>query len=76
MMPLTQHGGSYPYTSHNKQGNTETGDYCMAVGVQSAGTSADGWTQNANGYDSPSSDSDWPNRSYNHQSPRVLVWLK
>lgn len=75
-MPLPQHGGSYPYASFNTQGNTQTNDYCMAVGVLRAGSSADGWTQNANGYDSPNSDSDWPNRNYNHQSPFVLVWLK
>ena len=75
-MPLQQHGGSYPYASVNRQGNTGVNDYCMAVGVMSAGSSADGWSQNANGFDSPGSDSDWPNNRYNHQSPRVLVWLK
>lgn len=73
-MPLQQHGGSYPYASFNRQGNTEVNDYCMAVGV--TGSGADGWSQNGNGFDSPSSDSDWPNSQYNHRSPRVLVWLK
>ncbi|KAL9989404.1 hypothetical protein ACROYT_G003951 [Oculina patagonica] len=72
IMPLQQHGGSYPYASFNQQGNTEVNDYCMAVGVQSGGSSADGWSQNNNGYDSPSSDSDWPNRQYNHQFPFCL----
>lgn len=75
-MPLRYHGGSYPYASYNPQGNTIVKDYCMAVGVLRAGSKADGWTQSANGYDSPNSSSDWPNRSYNHQSPFVLVWLK
>ncbi len=75
-MPLAQHGGSYPSATYNTLGNTKTNDYCMAVGVQKKGKSADGWSQNANGYDSPQSKSDWPNSQYNHQSPYVTVWLK
>ena len=75
-MPLPQHGGSYPSATYNTAGNTNTNDYCMAVGVQKTGTTVHGWTQNANGYDSPRSDSDWPNRQYNHVSPYVTVWLK
>lgn len=75
-MPYQQHGGSYPYASVNNQGNTRVNDYCMAVGVMRPGSTADGWSQNANGFDSPSSDSDWPNQQYSHQSPFVLVWLK
>ena len=76
IMPLQQHGGSYPYTSFNSQGNTKVQDYCMSVGVLAKGSSANGWSQNANSYDSPQSDSDWPNTQYNHQSPHLLVWLK
>ena len=75
-MPYQQHGGSYPYASVSNQGNTKVNDYCMAVGVMRPGSAADGWSQNANGFDSPSSDSDWPNQQYSHQSPFVLVWLK
>ncbi|KAL9989405.1 hypothetical protein ACROYT_G003952 [Oculina patagonica] len=76
IMPFGQHGGSYPYASFNSRGNTKVTDYCMAIGVMLQGSRADGWSQNANGFDSPNSDSDWPNGQYNHQSPCVLVWLK
>jgi hypothetical protein len=75
-MPHPKHGGSYPSAARNTAGNTRVKDYCMAVGVQKTGTTADGWTQNANGYDSPRSDSDWPNSQYNHVSPYLTVWLK
>ncbi|XP_078370852.1 uncharacterized protein LOC144654565 [Oculina patagonica] len=74
--PSSVHGGSYPYASYNTAGNTAANDYCMAVGVLAKSSTAHGWSQNANGYDSPSSDSDWPNTSYNHQSPHLTVWLK
>ena len=75
-MPLAVHGASYPYASYNTPGGTATNDYCMSVGVMTKGSTALGWSQNANGYDSPRSDSDWPNRSVNHQSPHLTVWLK
>jgi len=75
-MPYIAHGGSYPYASYNTAGGTATNDYCMSVGVMAKGSTAHGWSQNANGYDSPSSDSDWPNKAYNHQSPHLTVWLK
>ncbi|CAB4007783.1 Hypothetical predicted protein, partial [Paramuricea clavata] len=76
ILPLSYHGGSYPSATHNTAGNTRVKDYCMSVGVQKTGTTADGWTQNGNGYDSARSDSDWPNSQYNHVSPYVTVWLK
>ncbi|XP_068733895.1 uncharacterized protein [Montipora capricornis] len=77
IMPYSAHGGSYPYASINTAGSTyDTNDNCMAVGVMSKGSTAHGWSQNGNGYDSSSSDSDWPNKSYSHQSPYVVVWLK
>ena len=75
-MPLAGHGGSYPYASYNTAGNTDTNDYCMSVGVMTKGSTAHGWSQGASGYDSPSSDSDWPNRSHSHQSPHLTIWLK
>lgn len=75
-MPHPLVGGSYPYASYNKHGNTAVNDYCMAVGVMLKGSTANGWNQNGNGYDSPQSDSDWPNTVYNHQQPYLLVWLK
>ena len=75
-MPFAYHGGSYPSATVNTAGNTRINDYCMSVGVQKKGTTADGWTQNGNGYDSPQSKSDWPNSAYNHQSPYITVWLK
>ena len=75
-MPNANHGGSYPYASYNTAGNTATNDYCMSVGVITKRSTAHGWSQNADGYDSPRSDSDWPNGSYNHQAPTLTVWLK
>ena len=45
-----QHGGSYPYASINKQGNTAVKNYRMAVGMMLAGSKANGWSQTANGY--------------------------
>ncbi|XP_068684699.1 uncharacterized protein [Montipora foliosa] len=76
IMPDSAHGGSYPYASFDTGGNCATNDNCMAVGVMSKGSTAHGWSQSGTGYDSPSSDSDWPNKSYSHQSPYVVVWLK
>ncbi|CAB3991342.1 Hypothetical predicted protein [Paramuricea clavata] len=77
IMPHPKHGGSYPSATYNTAGKTRVKDNCMAVGVQQTGTTADGWSQNDNGYDSPRSDSDWPNSQYNpHASPYVTVWLK
>ena len=75
-MPLRVHGGSYPYASYDTAGNTAANDYCMAVGVLAKGSTVHGWSQNANGYDSPSSNSDWRNKAHNHQSPHLTVWLK
>ena len=74
-MPAGSHGGSYPYASYTPAGNTAPNDYCMAVGVMATGSTAHGWSQ-SDGFDSPSSDSDWPNKAYNHQSPHLTVWLK
>ena len=76
IMPYALHGGAYPYASLNTAGDCGTNDYCMSVGVTTKGTTAHGWSQNGNAYDSPSSDSDWPNRSYSHQSSHLTVWLK
>ena len=75
-MPAGTHGGSYPYASYKTAGDTDNNDYCMAVGVVAKGSTAHGWSQSAYGYDSPSSDSDWPNKAINHQSPHLTVWLK
>ena len=74
IMPLAQHGGSYPAASINAAGNTNGGDLCMAVGVLDSG-SANGFTTNGNGFDAPSSASDWPNAAYN-VAPLVSVWLR
>jgi len=76
ILPYSSHGGSYPYASVNTAGHVVTNDYCMSVGVMAKGSTAHGWSQNAYGYDSPSSDSDWPNKVCNHQSPHLTVWLK
>lgn len=75
-MPYGAHGGSYPYTSRNTAGGTAGNNYCMAVGVMAKGSTAHGWSQDAYGFDSPSSDSDWPNKANHHQSPHLTVWLK
>ena len=76
ILPNSAHGGSYPYASYHAAGGIYNNDYCMSVGVMAKGFTAHGWSQNANGYDSPSSDSDWPNKAYNHQSPHLTIWLK
>ncbi|XP_028392634.1 uncharacterized protein LOC114517176 [Dendronephthya gigantea] len=76
ILPHGQAGGSYPAVSFNTDGNTKTGDYCMAIGVMKLGRPAHGWTQNTNGFDSPNTNTDWPNARYNHQAPWVTVWLK
>ena len=75
-MPFLQHGGSYPSATYNKAGNARKNDYCMSVAVLKTGTTADGWTQNSNGYDSARNSSDWPNSQKNHASPYLTVWLK
>ena len=76
IMPYAAHGGSYPYASYSTAGNTAANDNCMAVGVMKKHSTAHGWSQNGYGFDSASSDSDWPNRSNYNQSPNVVVWLK
>ena len=76
ILPHGTHGGSYPYASYNTAGDILTNDNCMAVGVMKKQSTAHGWSQDGNGFDSASSDSDWPNRSNSHQSPNVVVWLK
>ena len=57
-------GDAYPSTSFNTAGNTRGNDNCMGVGVLLPGASANGWTQNGNGFDSPTSNTDWPNSMY------------
>ena len=76
IMPFYAHGGAYPCASYDTAGNVAANDNCMSVGVMKKQSTARGWSQNGNGFDSASSDSDWPNRSYSHQSPNVVVWLK
>ena len=61
---------------NDKQEHTAVNDYCMAVGVMLAGSKANGWSQNANGYDCPKNNNDWSNAQYSHQSPDVLLWLR
>ena len=74
IMKLFDHGGSYPTASKNDIGNTFPDDLCLAVGVQPAG-SFNGFTQNQNGYDAPTSDTDWPNDAL-QGAPMLSVWLK
>lgn len=75
LMPIEVHGGSYPGTWLNADGNTGGGDLCSAVGVIKQGEVVDGWSQNTGGHDGPTSDSDWPGAS-NSGGARVSVWLK
>ena len=75
IMPFDMHGGSYPYAAKNTAGNTSGSDSCMAVGTLLAGATADGFTQNGNGFDAPSDDATWPNTAYN-VVPHVAVWLR
>jgi hypothetical protein len=74
--PWPQHGGSFPSATQSPQGNTSPCDLCMSVGVLPQGLSADGFTQNGNGYDQPTNDSDWPNQNINATPPYVAVWLR
>ena len=76
IMPDFNQGGSYPSTTYNKAGMTKENDYCMAIGVLKPGKTAEGWTQNGSGYDSPQSYSDWPNSQSSYSSQFVTVWLK
>lgn len=75
-MPFYLHGGAYPYASYDTAGNCATNEYCMAVGVTTKGSTVHGWGNNGNSNNCPSSDSDWPNKVYNHRSPHLTVWLK
>ena len=76
IMPYFNQGGSYPSATYDKAGKTKENDYCMAIGVLKPGETAEGWTQNGSGYDSPQSYSDWPNSQSNYASQYVTVWLK
>jgi hypothetical protein len=73
IMPLLQHGGSYPAANFNTAGNTTAPDLCMAV--ETARGAANGFTQNGNGSDTPNSDLGWPNSTIN-SGGRVSVWLR
>ena len=76
IMKLMDHGGSYPAATINDQGNTFPDDFCLAVGVLPSGSnSTNGFTQNGNGYDAPTSDTDWPNVAL-QGVPMLNVWLK
>ena len=50
-------------------------DWCMVVGVMADGQSANGFNQNGNGNDAPTSDTDWPNSAYTQPS-HVSIWIK
>src|SRR5205823_2267736 len=76
VMPYSQHGGSYPAAAQNATGNTGGGDLCLAVGTMMQGNNADGFSQNCNGFDAPSSDGDWPNASICNSGPVLEVWLR
>lgn len=69
------HGGSYPAAARDTQGRTNANEYCMAVGTQTVGVTADGFTQNGNGFDAPLDETSWPNASYN-VDPHVAVWVR
>ena len=76
VLPYIQHGGSYPATYQDPTGTTAGGDLCMAIGVMLPGAAmVDGFTQNGNGFDAPSNDTDWPNSSINVPAS-VNVWLR
>jgi hypothetical protein len=69
------HGGSYPAAARDTQGRTNASEYCMAVGTQTIGMNADGFTQNGNGFDAPADETTWPNGAYN-VDPHVAVWVR
>ena len=75
IMALSAHGGSYPSTAYNTRGNTIPNDICMSVGVTAIGDTYNGYWQNGNGRDCPSTNTDWPNAAYNVNC-FVSVWLK
>ena len=75
IMPLTEHGGSYPAAAETAAGNTNSNDLCFAVGTMPATASIDGFTQNGNGYDAPATEATWPNAAFN-VTPHISVWLR
>ena len=75
IMKLSDHGGSYPAATINDQANTFPNDLCLAVGVQPTSSTFNGFSQNGNGYDAPSSNTDWPNVAL-QGIPMLGVWLK
>lgn len=75
ILPFSEHGGSYPCTSQNSDGNTMQSDWCMAVGVMRSGVAANGFDQNGNGFDAPQAATDWPNGQLGGP-PSLQVWLR
>lgn len=73
--PFTAHGGGYPAATQNAAGNTTPGDWCMSVGTVAPNTTVDGFSQNGNGWDAPTAESDWPNAQYNVPA-HLSVWLR
>lgn len=74
VMNYSGHGGPYPATGKNIAGNTTGLDNCLAIGTMTS-AGADGFTNNNNGFDAPSSEATWPNANYN-ETPHVAVWLR
>ena len=72
-------GGGFPTTICNGAGNN---DLCMQVAVMSRGSSVDGVTGEYIIFDTPISNSDWPNRHYLRAlhddvgPPFLSVWLR
>ncbi|CAE7365461.1 unnamed protein product [Symbiodinium sp. KB8] len=75
IMKQSSHGGSYPAATFNDQGTTLTDDLCLAVGVLPLGSTSNGFSQNGNGYDAPTDNTDWPNAELKG-IPSLNVWLK
>ena len=74
------HGASYPSTfaTHNTGGSVhvKTHDACMSVRIIKTGFPwTNGYYQDSNGADCPTSDEDWPNTQMNGNC-YLAVWLK
>ena len=73
IMAINWHWWSYPAATLNWQWNTWWNDLCMAIEI--TWFSSSWWSYGWNWSDAPTSDTDWPNWSYN-VTPKLSVWVK
>jgi hypothetical protein len=75
ILPQSSLGGSYPSTAYNEAGNVLARDGCMSIGTVLPQTSANGFSQNGNGFDAPEMENVWPNMDV-AVPPHVAIWLR